>query len=76
MKRASVRQGATSVAAASSLPVHAWAAGSKFKFGVISDEISQDFDHGCYVINKQYGLHGLELREILGKNLRVSTDVR
>jgi sugar phosphate isomerase/epimerase len=65
-----------SVAATAStlLPLRAWAAGSKFKIGVISDEISQDFDHACYVINKQFGLHWVELREIWGKNLQAVSD--
>ena len=56
------------------LPLRAWAAGSKFKIGVISDEISQDFDHACYVINKQFGLHWVELRAIWGKNLQAVSD--
>ena len=42
--------------------------------GVISDEISQDFDHACSVIAKDFGLHYVELREMWGKNLQVSTD--
>jgi sugar phosphate isomerase/epimerase len=65
-----------SAAAATStlLPLRAWAAGSKFKIGIISDEISQDFDHACYVINKQFGLHWVELREIWGKNLQTVSD--
>jgi sugar phosphate isomerase/epimerase len=65
-----------SAAAATStlLPLRAWAAGSKFKIGVISDEVSQDFDHACYVINKQFGLHWVELREIWGKNLQTASD--
>jgi sugar phosphate isomerase/epimerase len=56
------------------LPLRAWAAGSKFKIGVISDEISQDFDHACYVISKQFGLHWVELRAIWGKNLQAVSD--
>jgi sugar phosphate isomerase/epimerase len=77
MKHVSRRQfvgGAASAAAAFSLPMSAWAAGSNFKIGVISDEISQDFDHACYIIHKQYGLHYVELREMWGKNLQASTD--
>jgi sugar phosphate isomerase/epimerase len=62
------------VAAAAIYPLRAWAAGSKFKIGVISDEVSQDFDHACYVINKQFGLHWVELREIWGKNLQTVSD--
>jgi sugar phosphate isomerase/epimerase len=68
--------GLAAAAAATStiLPLRAWAAGSKFKIGVISDEVSQDFDHACYVINKQFGLHWVELREIWGKNLQSVSD--
>lgn len=68
--------GLSAAAVASALlPLRAWAAGSKFKIGVISDEVSQDFDHACYVINKQFGLQWVELREIWGKNLQtVSAD--
>lgn len=47
---------------------------SPFKVAVISDEISQDFDHACSVIAKDFGLGYVELREIWGKNLQVSTD--
>jgi sugar phosphate isomerase/epimerase len=65
---------AAAAAASTLLPRRAHAAGSKFKVGVISDEISQDFDHACYVISKQFGLHWVELREMWGKNLQVSTD--
>jgi sugar phosphate isomerase/epimerase len=61
-------------AASSLLPLRAWAAGSKFKVGVISDEVSEDFDHACYVISKQFGLHWVELREIWGKNLQAVSD--
>jgi sugar phosphate isomerase/epimerase len=66
--------GAAGVAAALSSPMLSWAAASKFKIGVISDEISQDFDHACYVIAQDFGLHYVELREIWGKNLQVSPD--
>src|SRR5581483_1763911 len=52
------------------------AAESKFQIGVISDEISHDFDHACYVIAKEYGLHYVELREIWGKNLQDASDAQ
>ena len=68
--------GLGALAAASALPGRAWAAGSSFKIGVISDEISQDFDHACYVIAKEWGLHYVELREVWGKNLQVITDAQ
>jgi len=66
--------GAALTAASLSLPRRSWAADAKFKVGVISDEISQDFDHACYVITKEYGLHYVELREVWGKNLQTITD--
>ena len=65
---------AAAAVTSSMLPLRAWAAESKFKIGVISDEVSQDFDHACYVINKQFGLHWVELREIWGKNLQTVSD--
>jgi sugar phosphate isomerase/epimerase len=55
-------------------PLRSLAATSSFKIGVISDEISQDFDHACYVIAKEFGLHWVELREVWGKNLQVISD--
>lgn len=67
---------ATVMAAGLSAPIRAFAAASSFKIGVISDEISQDFDHACYVIAKNYGLHFVELREIWGKNLQESSDAQ
>jgi sugar phosphate isomerase/epimerase len=57
-------------AASLSLPMRARAAGLSLRVGVISDEISQDFDHACYVIAKDFGLHLVELRELWGKNLQ------
>lgn len=68
--------GAASFAAAACMPTRAWAAGSRFKVGVISDEISDDFDHACYVIAKQYGLHYVELRALWGKNLQDISDAQ
>jgi sugar phosphate isomerase/epimerase len=56
------------------LRVRAQAAKSPFHVGVISDEISQDFDHACSVIANDFGLKYVELREIYGKNLQQSSD--
>ena len=56
MKGFSRRQfvgGAGGAVASLALPTYAWAAGSQFKIGVISDEISQDFDHACFVVAKK-----------------------
>jgi len=68
--------GAVGVSASLLLPTRGWAAASKFKIGVISDEISGDFDHACYVISKDFGLHFVELRELWGKNLQVISDAQ
>jgi len=65
---------AAAAATSTMLPRIAWAAESKFKIGVISDEISEDFDHACYVISKQFGLHWVELRGMWGKNLQMVSD--
>ena len=65
------------VAAASlALPNRALAAGLSLRVGVISDEISQDLDHACYVIAKEWGLHLVELREVWGKNLQQISDAQ
>jgi sugar phosphate isomerase/epimerase len=68
--------GAVAVSSAMCLPIESMAAASQFQIGVISDEISQDFDHACYVIAKEYGLHYVELRELWGKNLQQSSDAQ
>ncbi len=47
---------------------------SPFKVSVISDEISQDFDHACSVIANDFGLKWVEIREMWGKNLQASSD--
>jgi sugar phosphate isomerase/epimerase len=66
--------GAAATAAMLGSPLRSFAAGSKFQIGVISDEISQDFDHACYVIAKEFGLRYVELREVWGKNLQAISD--
>ena len=42
---------------------------SPFRVGVISDEISPDFDRACSVIANDFGLQWVELRAMWGKNL-------
>jgi sugar phosphate isomerase/epimerase len=74
-RRQFVQTGA-GAAAALTLPLRAWAATAPFKIGVISDEISQDLDHACYVASKEWGLHFVEIREVWGKNLQVITDAQ
>ena len=72
----SARFAAAAAVASLASPRRALAAASAFKVGVISDEISQDFDHACYVIAKEFGLHWVELREVWGKNLQVISDAQ
>ena len=47
---------------------------SPFQVGVITDEISPDFDHACSVIANEYGLAWVELRGLWGKNLQNLSD--
>ena len=63
-------------AACASRPLFGMAGASQspFKVSVISDEISQDFDHACSVIANDFGLQWVELREMWGKNLQTSSD--
>ena len=62
--------GAGVAAAWAAFPVFGFAEASPFKVGVISDEISPDFDHACFVIAKEFGLYWVELRSMWGKNLQ------
>ena len=54
--------------AAAGLPVKALAS-CPFRVAVINDEISQDFDHACYVAAHDFGLEWIELRGMWNKNL-------
>jgi L-ribulose-5-phosphate 3-epimerase len=40
-----------------------------FRLAVINDEISQDFDHSCYVVAKDFGLQWIEIRGMWNKNV-------
>lgn len=42
---------------------------SPFRVAVITDEISQDFEHACYVAAHEFGMQWVELRELWHKNL-------
>jgi sugar phosphate isomerase/epimerase len=58
------------VAAALAAPRMAYAqAHSPFKLSVITDEISNDFDHACSVAAKDFGLQWVEIRALWGKNI-------
>ncbi|HVA90168.1 MAG TPA: twin-arginine translocation signal domain-containing protein, partial [Chloroflexota bacterium] len=40
-----------------------------FRVAVINDEITQDFDHACYVAAHDFGLEWIELRAMWNKNV-------
>src|SRR5215472_4354093 len=48
----------------------AMVANSPFKVGVITDEISQDFDHACAVAANEFGMQWVELRGMWNKSLQ------
>ena len=56
--------GAATLAATAALRAQAVACG--FRLSVITDEISPDFDHACYVAAKDFGLGWVELRSLWG----------
>lgn len=55
--------------AATALVARAATAGCPFRLAVINDEISQDFDHACYVAAHDFGLEWIELRSLWDKNI-------
>lgn len=56
MSRRQFHKGLGAAAAVLTLPRAARAQALHLNIGVISDEISQDFDHACYVIAKEWGV--------------------
>jgi L-ribulose-5-phosphate 3-epimerase len=42
---------------------------SPFKIAVINNEISDDFDHACFVASHDFGMRWIELRSMWGKNV-------
>jgi sugar phosphate isomerase/epimerase len=61
---------ATCAAAALAAPIRAFAQkNSPFKLSVITDEISDDFDHACSVAANDFGLGWVEIRALWGKNI-------
>src|SRR3974390_3297881 len=47
-----------------------------FRVAVINDEISQDFDHVCSVVSKDFGLQWIELRAMWNKNITTLDDAQ
>jgi sugar phosphate isomerase/epimerase len=71
ISRRSFLGGAGAIAAAcAARPLFSMAEASKspFRISVINDEISQDFDHACYVASHDFGMSWIELRSMWGKN--------
>jgi sugar phosphate isomerase/epimerase len=60
--------GAAGTLAANSRAARALAS-CPFRISVINDEISQDFDHVCYVASHDFGLQWIELRGMWDKNI-------
>lgn len=42
---------------------------SPFRVAVIADEISQDFDHACFIAAREFGVQWVEVRVLWDKNL-------
>src|SRR4030088_809702 len=74
-RRSFIAGAGMTAAARATRPLFGMAAASQspFKISVISDEISQDFDHACSVIANDFGLQWVELREMGGKTLQTSS---
>jgi sugar phosphate isomerase/epimerase len=60
---------AVAASAARSMTGLAAASKSPFRIAVINDEISQDFDHACYVAAHDFGMSWIELRSMWDKNV-------
>jgi sugar phosphate isomerase/epimerase len=74
-RRTFLRVAGTAAAATSlALPAAADPMESPFRVAAISDEISQDFDHACAVLAKDFGLQWVELRGLWGKNIATLGD--
>ncbi len=66
--RRSFLAGMGAAGAAAAIP-RAALASCPFRVAVINDEISQDFDHACYVAAHDFGLQWIELRGMWNKNV-------
>jgi len=73
-RRSFLTGAALAAAACTAQPLLGMAAASPFKVAVITDEISDDFDHACAVASKEFGLQWVELRGMWKKNLQALTD--
>jgi L-ribulose-5-phosphate 3-epimerase len=67
--------GAAAVAASSKLVAQV-SASCPFHLAVINDEISQDFDHACYVAAHDFGLSYIEIRSLWNTTLASLSDAQ
>jgi len=72
------REFVTSVGAAaiSSRILAQAAAGCSFHLSVINDEISQDFEHSCHVVSRDFGLSHIEIRSLWNTTLASLTEAQ
>jgi sugar phosphate isomerase/epimerase len=70
-RRRFLRNATLAAAGCAARPRIGLAAASKspFRISVINDEISQDFDHDCYVVAHDFGLSWIELRTMWNTNI-------
>jgi sugar phosphate isomerase/epimerase len=70
-RRSFVAGAGMAAAACAARPLIGMAEASKspFKIAVINDEISQDFDHACFIASHEFGMRWIELRSMWGKNV-------
>jgi L-ribulose-5-phosphate 3-epimerase len=47
---------------------------SQFRVSVISDEITNDFEHACEVVSTEFGLDWIEIRTLWNKNIMALDD--
>lgn len=75
-RRSFLAGASTTAAVCAARPLFGLAAASKspFKVAVITDEISQDFDHACSIAAKEFGMHWVELRGMWKKSLHELSD--
>ena len=68
-------RGSAAVGAASlARQAFGFAGAGPFKVGVITDEITQDFDHACAVASKEFGMRWVELRAMWKKSVMALSD--
>ncbi|WP_158793082.1 sugar phosphate isomerase/epimerase [Granulicella sp. L60] len=75
-RRSFLAAAATTATMCAAQPLFGMAAESKspFNVAVITDEISQDFDHACSVAANEFGLQWVELRGMWNKSLQDLTE--